>query len=75
MAEWQEEWAEDEELPQDCAVSGLGSSSSASSSSSAESGLSAALQPLTKERQREAVLAQARLQKVQTAKRKAGKYG
>ena len=71
MAEWQEEWAEDEELPQDCAVTGLGSSSSAS----AESGLSAALQPLTKERQREAVLAQTRLQKVQTAKRKAGKYG
>jgi len=71
MAAWGEDWAEDEELPQD-----YGDEMAAGGGSGGGGGgsMSAALQPLSKERQRESVLAQSRIQKVLKARSKAGKY-
>lgn len=68
MAEWQEEWASDEELPNDH-LSGAGSGVVSGG------GLDAALMPLGKQLQREAAMAQSRIHKVATAKSKSKKFG
>ena len=68
MAEWQEEWASDEDIP-----GGVGNG--VGSGVGSGGGLDAALMPLGKQLHREAALAQSRIHKVATAKSKSKKYG
>lgn len=62
MAAWQEEWPEDEDLP-DCTSFALQDTHAATK------------QPLSREKQKDTMLAQARIQKVLTSKRKSRMYG